>query len=617
MPPETVPMLVTRGVTCLAANSFGSRLMVGYEGGFLRLFDLWPLQEDGWKCFDRPLAEWRAHLTRFGVSSVELMTLSSGTELFLTAGGFEVKMWSVEGHFIGMFGQGGPWPMLLHGTAPGAVATAASRQAEDIIQGFSAGERRGSESGGLASPTRRAVGHGDVARAGSSSSAWSPQSPKGKHGATGGGASPHAPAPASSAAAGLCSAFHFGWTRAPLRPGSMRPPGSMVPPLAASLLAAAASFASPSRASGALSPNPASFRAGTPAAGAGAAEAGVSPTAAPGSPTRSPGASGRRPVGGLPAATAVAPTQAPETPSGGEDGMDLSTFDRRGSSLHILASRRHSALMAASMRFRTGSAASGSPSVDDEVPAPRSQFLRARVEDRATVDATVVAVERSMLRTNSTGALRSTVPAAAALPSGHASLTGIGGSSFVVPAGSGDADGSLDGQPFVPGAVRRRRSSIEKRPDLLARVHSTVRMVASPVSTEEGGDAPAAAAAGGGSGARPPYRTIPGKATLVDEGDGAGDGAAVDVTSASDADVWLTAQPPITLSTVNQELRHQRRRHGERLGHTEAAAAALPSYAQNPFTYAGAGRWISKKELPAGAAATPPPTAASAGSGRA
>jgi len=312
----------------------------------------------------------------------------------------------------------------------------------------------------------------------------------------------------------------------------------------------------------------------------------------PGSPMRT-SSGARNPAGGVPpGAMAVPDKPASSQPaSSGEDGMDLSTFDRRGSSLHILASRRHSAMMAASMRLRTGSAASGSPSVDDDVPAPRSQFLRTRVEDRATMDAIQVAADRSLHRTGSASALRFTGAAAAAPTGGTATALQSPG-----PAASPDEGAGLDGEPFVPGAVRRRRSSIEKRPDLIARVHSTARIVASPLGSDE--TAPASGGAAGRSPAPPTvgsYRTLAGKPTVIEDMEG---GSSEDVTGAAgaDADIWMH-QPPVTVSVVTQELRHQSRRHGERLGRTEAAAAALPSYAQNPFTYAGAGRWISKKEL--------------------
>jgi hypothetical protein len=135
---EPVPSsnLSIRAVTCMAANSLGSRTLVGYEGGFLRIFDTWQLHGDAWECFEKPVAEWRGHMGRHGVTGADVMTMSHGQEYFVTCGGFDAKIWSTDGHFLALFGQSSPWPSLLLGTH--ADVSTAHAQAEDMIEGFEA-----------------------------------------------------------------------------------------------------------------------------------------------------------------------------------------------------------------------------------------------------------------------------------------------------------------------------------------------------------------------------------------------------------------------------------------------------------------------------------------------
>jgi hypothetical protein len=75
------------------------------------------------------MAEWRAHFSRFSVASAAAVALpspvaasstpvtaASSGECFLTAGGPDVKLWTLDGHFVALFGQLAPWPTHLAAT---------------------------------------------------------------------------------------------------------------------------------------------------------------------------------------------------------------------------------------------------------------------------------------------------------------------------------------------------------------------------------------------------------------------------------------------------------------------------------------------------------------------
>jgi hypothetical protein len=101
----------------MTADAACTRLLVGYEGGFLRLFDVTAVASDPWSCLAQPRAEWRAHSGRHGIASATCVRLPSGVEAFITAGGLDVKFWTLEGHFMCLLAQLTPWPAGVIGGA--------------------------------------------------------------------------------------------------------------------------------------------------------------------------------------------------------------------------------------------------------------------------------------------------------------------------------------------------------------------------------------------------------------------------------------------------------------------------------------------------------------------
>ncbi|RYG57433.1 hypothetical protein EON66_00380 [archaeon] len=201
---EGVESIAIRGVVCIAATRMCDKIMVGYEGGFLRIFDTWQLQANTFECLREPTAEWRAHYSRFGVTSLQSVSVNASTELFLSAGGMDVKLWTVDGHFLSLFGQATPWPDRLlnaivkrQGSGMGDVGDSSDTHVAS---------RRNTMAAGAIAGLRKSIVQGVLGggnRLGSIGSAAT-------------GVSPSVSSSIPNTGGAFCSAFTFGWLRAPV-----------------------------------------------------------------------------------------------------------------------------------------------------------------------------------------------------------------------------------------------------------------------------------------------------------------------------------------------------------------------------------------------------------------
>lgn len=141
---------VRRSITAMAAAAVGDGtvlLAVGYDGGFMRLYDVSRVQGDAGTCLTSPLKEWRPHV--HSVAGIQPVQVSGAPLLFLSAGGLHVKLHRADGSLlVTMSADTGlakasaarRWPRVLRESDTAAVEIAAAVRRLSMLGGGEGGE---------------------------------------------------------------------------------------------------------------------------------------------------------------------------------------------------------------------------------------------------------------------------------------------------------------------------------------------------------------------------------------------------------------------------------------------------------------------------------------------